>query len=349
MGYLINLTQRIAIMKKSIKWLIGLVTSLAIFFVFLFLLAKPRIYGFTLAGNQPAMVNYGSLFVDRGFADKSIPLILSTEFSSCSFRSSHKIYYFYENTIRIYDLNYQFLEEIDIRSLGLPEGIYLCDPVKKGYGFIWWTAGRKLPEEKSVLHPHGIAHIFLTDDILQIVYYEIGKYSKVAVQKDGDSIFVFGSRQFDYEIYDTTSKGIKSQVNIKDFEIAIDCIFYDDIGDKIIVCGDDDSHFVIGYIKDQAFIPIDYGSTDLEGVLAGNTLFYHKKNHLYQYDPNNNSITLIFTPPIGSFYSSFWNEISFDQDKNVLLFHNAYYDLLGRLNRNIDVFNLTTKQYYKGL
>jgi hypothetical protein len=337
-------------MKKYIKWLTGLLICLVILVVFLFLLDKPRINGFTPVDNRAIVyARDPQSFIEMGIVGKSIQYIPFTTFLKRSFRSADKIYCGHINNVRVYDLNYQFRKEIDIHTLGVPEGISLHIPIKTEDGSMWWTAGKGVFGENPVFSPNAIIHITLSDDSLRADSYDIGEFSAAAVQDDGNSLLVFRKGQPSYENYNTLSKSITSKVTIKNQIIdSVSEVDYHETSRKIIVCGYSDiaSKVVIGYIKDQAFTLIDSAKLDLSGTIVGDVLFYRGRNYLYQYDLNNNVRKIAFAPPLVSFYSSYGSSFGDDHEENVLFFYYSYRDLIGRLYWNALFLNLTTKQYY---
>jgi hypothetical protein len=350
MDHLISLAQRIIMMKRKITWLLGLLICLVILCVLFFLLDKPRVKGFALLQDRPLVFSqsYQSL-VWMGVEGKSDRYIQAISFLGRSFRNEDKIYCGYKNSIRVYDLNYQFLNEIDIHTLGVPEGMSFYGPITKGPGDMWWAAGKSLPDEEPFLHPHGIIHITMLEDTPKAFYYEIGEFAAAAVQDNGDSIFVFRNDQPYYEIYDTVSASIKSKIVVEEYRLDhIGGVFYHDVSKKIIVYGYSDimSKAVIGYIKDQVFTLVDSAKHKLSGIIVGDILFYHRGSHLYQYDLNSGIRKLVSAPPTGSFYSSYDNSIVYSQENNFLCLTYSYRNLIGKLYMSSLFLNLKTKQYY---
>jgi hypothetical protein len=336
--------------KKLITWLTGLLICLILLVVFLVFLDRPHVYGFTLLQDRPeAYIHSYQDLVWMGVEDKTDRYIQAVSFLSRSFQNGNNFYCGYKNNIRVYDLKYQFLNEIDIHSLGIPEGISIYSPVKKESKSMWWTAGPDLPDEKAFLHPRGIIHVTMLEEAPKAVYYEFGEFATAAVLESGKSFLVFRNKQPFYEIYDTVNKDFKSKITVKDYKLDyIGNVFYDELSKKIIVYGRDFSNkkTIIGYIKDQEFTPIDSTNNTLGGLFADKSLFYCKGNCVYQYDLNNGVYKLVFAPKKGGVYSSYYNTIIYNQENNFLCFTYCYRNLIGKLYMSTIYLNLTTKQYY---
>jgi hypothetical protein len=345
-----GILQRMVIMKRKIAWLLGSLICLVILCVLFFLLDKPRINGFIQAKNRSIVyVHNPQSLIEMGVVKNSVRFIPFVSFLNTSFRIGDKIYCGYQNNIRVYDANYQFVKEIDIHTLGVPEGISLHTPVKIESGSMWWAAGKGVYGENPYFPPHLIIHITLSGESLRADSYDIGEFSAAAIQDDGNSILVFRKGQPSYENYNTLSKSITSKVTIKNQIIdSVSEVDYHDKSRKIIVCGYSDiaSKVVIGYIKDQAFTLIDSAKLDLSGTIVGDVLFYRGRNYLYQYDLDNDVRKNVFAPSLVSFYSSYGSSFGNDHEENVLVFYYSYRDLIGRLYWNALFLNLTTKQYY---
>jgi hypothetical protein len=336
--------------KKRITWMLVLLVCLIIFFFII--LDKPHVTGFTPVQNRSLIYDRESSRIVIKSKDASSDYTL-LQLQKQSFKYEENIYLGHKNSVRLYDLNYQLVKEIALSTLGIPEKLNFHRPIKIESEAMWWTVSSDLPDKKKCSYPQGIVHIYLSDKSLRADYYEIGEFAAAAVQNDGKFFFIFRDHQSCYEIYDLSSKNIKSKVMINEYSMDfLIHLFYDDASNTFILSGigGNSGKFIIGCIKDQTFMLIDSAEKDWGAgcLLADNMLFYNNDNRLFQYDLKSNTRTLILAPKLVAFNSSSWNTIEYDRERNVLFFEYFYRDLIGRLNTNTLFLNLATKQYYLG-
>jgi hypothetical protein len=336
--------------RKRVIWIIGL-SVCALFIISLFVSDKPYVNGFTRVLNKTLVYVCESDNVNISDNDAISDYPLS-KIKKHSFKYAGNMYLGYKGTVRVYDLNYHFLKDIALSALGIPEGLILYRPVKKESKSMWWTVGADLPDKETFSYPHGIVHIFLSNESLRADYYEIGEFAAAAVQEDGKCIYVFKEHQSSYEIYDIASKNFRAKVPINDYNMNfLIHLFYDDASNAFVVSGNGGigGKFIIGYIKGQTFKLIDSAEIDWGTggcLIADSKLFYNNDSRLFQVDLNSGIRTLVSAPKLGAFSSSFWNIIDYDRERNVLFFGYSYRNLIGVLNENNIIFNLSTKQYY---